>query len=46
MNIYSRHDAKYIVGDFTTETFNIHNRGNKYFPEGVLDAVAQHTVLE
>jgi hypothetical protein len=46
MNIYSRHDAKYIVGDFTTETFNIHNRGNKYFPEGILDAVAQHTVLE
>ena len=46
MNIYSRHDAKYIVGDLTTTTFNIHNRGNKYFPEGVLDAVAQHTVLE
>jgi hypothetical protein len=46
MNIYSRHDAKYIVGDFTTETFNIHNRGNKYFPEGILDAVAQHIVLE
>ena len=46
MNIYSRHDAKYIVGDLTTTTFNIHNRGNKYFPEGILDAVAQHIVLE
>jgi len=46
INIYSRHDAKYIVGDFTTETFNIHNRGNKYFPEGISDAVAQQIVLE
>ena len=46
INIYSRTDAKYIVGDLTTSSFNIHNRGNKYFPEGIIDTATQHTVLE
>ena len=45
MNIYSKFDAKYIVGNYTTQTFNVHERANKYFPEGRIDGVAQH-VLE
>jgi hypothetical protein len=45
INIYSKFDAKYIVGNYTTQTFNVHERANKYFPEGRIDGVAQH-VLE
>lgn len=46
INIYSRFDAKYIVGNYTTSNFNVHERANKYFPEGRRDHVAQHAVLE
>jgi len=46
MNIYSKFDAKYIVGNYTSQTFNVHERANKYFPEGRIDGVAQHVVLE
>ena len=46
INIYSKNDAKYIVGNYTTSTFNVHERANKYFPEGRSDRVAQHVVLE
>ena len=46
INIYSRFDAKYIVGNLTTENFNVHERDGTYFPEGLQDSVAQHVVLE
>ena len=46
INIYSRFDAKYIVGNYTTSSFNVHERANKYFPEGRSDHAAQHAVLE
>ena len=46
INIYSRFDAKYIVGNYTTSNFNVHERANKYFPEGRSDHAAQHAVLE
>ena len=46
INIYSRFDAKYIIGNYTSENFNVHERGDKYFPEGLRDSVAQHVVLE
>ena len=46
INIYSRFDAKYIVGNLTTEHFNVHERDGTYFPEGLQDNVAQHVVLE